>query len=97
MVIDAPPLENVEILGELRLVVDRAFAKAKNARDADLMGECIALIVELDRRIGAARKAELFRQSSKGLLTEDGLTPQPPTSAAGSSLGSLEMSTRHLR
>lgn len=70
MVIDAPSLENAEILGKLRAIVDRAFAKAKEARDADLMGECVALIAELDRKIGAAKTAELLQQSSKGLLSQ---------------------------
>lgn len=65
MVIAAPSLGDSEVLGELRVVVDRAFAKAKEARDVDLMTDCIALITELDRRMAAAEQANLLRRSNK--------------------------------
>ncbi len=50
MSLPAPCLDNLTVLGELRAVAGRAFDKAKEARDASLMRDCVYLIAEIDRR-----------------------------------------------
>jgi hypothetical protein len=63
MSLPAPCLDNLTVLGELRAVAGRAFDKAKEARDASLMRDCVYLIAELDRRILASQNARILEQA----------------------------------
>ncbi len=46
----APPLDE-EVLQKLRAITEQAFARAKEAKDVELMEECIKLIVLIDRKL----------------------------------------------
>lgn len=50
-----PPVLDEKALEGLHMIAMRAFEKAKEARDAALMEECIALMVALSRRLDVVR------------------------------------------
>ncbi len=59
MTLPSIPLDDEESLLTLARVAYKAFDKAKEARDANLMQEAIHLILALEKRIEAVRHANI--------------------------------------